>query len=1152
MKKLFIPFLLVILFLAGNTYSQNLLINGDFESGFDEWENVVADSAIATFTLETSDVYEGSGAMKLEITTLGTNDWSVQSMHSAWSSVTGTEYKLTLYAKSETGTSIRAVQQLNEYDAQDFTLSSEWTKYEWIFLAKENDQQLKFHFYDDGIIYIDNITIEENSTTYPSDNTLEVNTDIHYQTMQGFGGAIAFYNNWVFAHPNKEELYQLLWEDLGINLLRLRNTYRYETDFTTDDIELVQKAEEYSDKDFKLLMCSWSPPASLKSNGNVNNGTLAQVNGEFVYQDFADYWRDALVAYRAIGINPDWIGIQNEPDFQTDSWETCKFTPTETDEFPGFDIALETVNNTISSLDNPPLLLGAEELGIGYNNFNNYSDPIKEAPYLWAYGYHLYHGGDPEIPDSYNTSFLNIVQNYNDRPNIMTEYEHFDAGWFKTAWLVCNNISVGNTSAYFYWNLIWPGSGLISIDNPWDQANWSNEKGYTLNPHFYAFKHFAKFVDAGYERVECTNTNEGIKSSVFISPDGSELVMVLLNVADHSVTTNVIPAGWENETSQIFQSVEGNYFQSLGSVSIGGMMDLPSQSITTLVFGADVSVVDPTSISVSPATLSMQVGDASQLTATVLPDNATNKNVTWSSTNTNVATVTNSGIVTAVGEGNAEVIATTEVGGLTDACSITVLPETGEDYYSLSVNITGSGTVTTSPDGGLYLSGTEVTLTAAPDEGYQFDSWSGDINSTSTTVVITMDSDKSVEAIFSEIPEGCDSYELLNLPFSFTGAGTFCWEVRGNIEYVNSWGCDVFIINGQDYCGSWSNEFLPIDNDVYYIQYSSSVAWSHVEIAGTNSTGEEFTLTVNTSVGGSVSPSGGSYPEGTEVTLTATPDEGYVFDGWSGDASGTNTTISITMDSDKSITATFVEENVPVYYTLSVTINGNGSVTPNGGTYEEGSVVNLVATADAGNEFVSWSGDVSSSSSSINITMDADKSITATFQASNGELCSNPVTIALPYSQNGAGEYCWFTSDGISYVNSWNMTLVEINGVDFTNTWSDNMPPAIDGGYYIYYEGEFGWSHFEAAGPKAAESLSNENKILLYPNPFNDMFKIYIKNPNIIERISLVNQIGKIIREFDTDEISENMMINSINESGIYYLVIITSESTQTIKIIKN
>ena len=66
-----------------------------------------------------------------------------------------------------------------------------------------------------------------------------------------------------------------------------------------------------------------------------------------------------------------------------------------------------------------------------------------------------------------------------------------------------------------------------------------------------------------------------------------------------------------------------------------------------------------------------------------------------------------------------------------------------------------------------------------------------------------------------------------------------------------------------------------------------------------------LSVSVSPSGAGSVSPSDGEYKEGTQVKLTASPTGGYTFDYWSGDASGSAATITITMDSNKSVTAYF-------------------------------------------------------------------------------------------------------------------------------------------------------------------------------------------------------------------------------------------------------
>ena len=78
--------------------------------------------------------------------------------------------------------------------------------------------------------------------------------------------------------------------------------------------------------------------------------------------------------------------------------------------------------------------------------------------------------------------------------------------------------------------------------------------------------------------------------------------------------------------------------------------------------------------------------------------------------------------------------------------------------------------------------------------------------------------------------------------------------------------------------------------------------------------------------------------------------------------------------------------------------------------------------------------------------------------------CANPTAITLPFAQNGVGDFCFVTSGNIAFINSWNMQLVEVNGVVFTNVWSNAMPPRINGSYTIHYVANVPWAHFEASG----------------------------------------------------------------------------------------
>ncbi|WP_408040614.1 InlB B-repeat-containing protein, partial [Tenacibaculum amylolyticum] len=92
---------------------------------------------------------------------------------------------------------------------------------------------------------------------------------------------------------------------------------------------------------------------------------------------------------------------------------------------------------------------------------------------------------------------------------------------------------------------------------------------------------------------------------------------------------------------------------------------------------------------------------------------------------------------------------------------------------------------------------------------------------------------------------------------------------------------------------------------------------------------------------------GGVYNDGTSVELTATPDVGYQFDGWSGDATGTTNPLTITMDADKTVTAMF--SKIQRALTINAT-NGSVSTNPNptNGTYDDGTDVTLTATPAAG------------------------------------------------------------------------------------------------------------------------------------------------------------------------------------------------------------
>jgi len=122
----------------------------------------------------------------------------------------------------------------------------------------------------------------------------------------------------------------------------------------------------------------------------------------------------------------------------------------------------------------------------------------------------------------------------------------------------------------------------------------------------------------------------------------------------------------------------------------------------------------------------------------------------------------------------------------------------------------------------------------------------------------------------------------------------------------------------------------------------------------------------------------GDYFEGTIVKLTATAKEGYKFSAWTGDLTGTNSIVTLRLDSSINIRANFIAN--AAFYTLDVRAE-NGSVikSPEQDEYIVGTEVRLSALANEGYEFAGWSGDTISLENPINLRVNSAMNITANF-----------------------------------------------------------------------------------------------------------------------------------------------------------------------------
>tara|TARA_B100000795_G_scaffold242704_1_gene206129 strand:- start:254 stop:2176 length:1923 start_codon:yes stop_codon:yes gene_type:complete len=156
-----------------------------------------------------------------------------------------------------------------------------------------------------------------------------------------------------------------------------------------------------------------------------------------------------------------------------------------------------------------------------------------------------------------------------------------------------------------------------------------------------------------------------------------------------------------------------------------------------------------------------------------------------------------------------------------------------------------------------------------------------------------------------------------------------------------------------------------------------------------------FSIEVSTGEGGSVDSSGGSFESGTSVILTATPEQEYVFIGWTGTESKDNP-LTIIANSNILVTANFEKRK----YLLTIDFDGEGTVqeeiinTDKSTEYDSGSIVRLTATPLTEWSFISWSGDYEGEGNPIDITLSESKKIKATFEKLNPiYLDENGITI---------------------------------------------------------------------------------------------------------------------------------------------------------------
>ncbi|MBF0344255.1 MAG: VCBS repeat-containing protein [Nitrospirae bacterium] len=441
----------------------------------------------------------------------------------------------------------------------------------------------------------------------------------------------------------------------------------------------------------------------------------------------------------------------------------------------------------------------------------------------------------------------------------------------------------------------------------------------------------------------------------------------------------------------------------------------------------------------------------------------------------------------------------------------------------------------------VYKTASNVTLTANADLDYTFTGWDGACQGKTITCTLLTSDDKSVAANFT-------SNELLTkLSVLKTGRSSGTVTVSaGKMFWNKNQGTAYYELNdpvtltatpetnagfggwGGDCTGSSTTCNLTMSTGKSVYAIFDPYPMLKVIKAGDG----EGTVTGST---GSITWSGKTgtayYNLGTSVVLTATPTSGSVFSGWSDDCNGSNSTCTVGMSANRSVTATFTS-NSQSRYKLTVTKNGNGvgTITPSTGTliwydnvgtitYAKDTQVILTAAADTGSTFATWGGACSGSSTTCSLTMSEAKDVSAEFNQSIVNPPPKKATVN-DFDGDGYSDVLWYNnSTGDIYI--WLMQGTAIVGGSY-------VAKGVTSDWVIKGVGDF---NGDGKSDILWQNVNNNAVYIWYMDGITISTGGYVVN-------GLPNEwVFKVIGDFDGDGKSDIMWQNTTNGDVYVWLM---------------
>lgn len=384
---------------------------------------------------------------------------------------------------------------------------------------------------------------------------INIYEDLEYQEIEGFGGALTEASAVTIAKLSEDKQKEILEayfhpeKGIGYTICRSHiqscdfslGNYAYveedDSELKSFSIErdqesvipLIRKAASATGEGFRLFSSPWSPPAWMKSNGQMNGGGTLLPEYR---QAWADMFVKYITAYAEAGIDIWAISVQNEAQ-AVQTWDSCVYSAEEEKDFVRDDLGPGLEN---AGLSHVKIMIWDHNKERVYDRAKVAFEDVAASKYIWGICYHWYSGDHFEALSAVHDRFP-------DKKLFFSEGCQ-EGGVHLGSWNTGERYGhdlIGNlnnwTTAWTDWNIVLNEQGGPNhvgnyCDAPIIADTTKNE--VIFESSFYYIGHFSKYIRPGAKRICSTKYTDKLEVTAFKNRDGM-IAMVVMNRTDEEL-----------------------------------------------------------------------------------------------------------------------------------------------------------------------------------------------------------------------------------------------------------------------------------------------------------------------------------------------------------------------------------------------------------------------------------------------------------------------------------------------------------------------------------------------------------------------------------------------------------------------------------------